>query len=260
MNQGEKKEKVFSKEEVIESIKLFYDTHGKLPIKKQYDGKELPDIVLINKYGGVKKVRKMVTFELKEDKRANVIKKIQEFYERTGEVPKTKDFHKDNGLFWPAVVYDCFKSIGDALEAANLTEKRAGIKFDTKTKVIQAIKDFYEKNGRLPEQNEYKKKNGLPEIKFVCRLFGGRKQAEIEAGFKNYHLYSKYNPDDIMQILIDEYEKRGEKKMNYLEINDSENLPNYVIIKKLFKTNTANELWKRVDENYRKQKNKKKQA
>lgn len=100
------------------------------------------------------------------------------FYEKNGRIPATRDFH--NSHIYPSynTYRDHFGSWNNALILANLGIREKNLKIYTDEELLNYLKIFYDKNGRIPTHRDFKGDYKYPDTSIYYRRFGSFEKAK----------------------------------------------------------------------------------
>ena len=99
--------------------------------------------------------------------------------------------------------------------------------------LIQKLRDYIEKTGRLPRANEVHKIKDLPSVKAYKRAFGSWNKAIITAGYEPN--YKRYTEKELIEILQKTYTESGNTPTT-LTFRENPKLPSANVYEKRFGT------------------------
>lgn len=244
----------YKKEEIIKQVKDFIKKNGRKPMKSEFNMKHnLPSPRTARNYFGtvVELFRECGLDEpltIKEIKKEDIIRSIQEFYEEKGRLPKKAEFIKKNKLPTIDQIKLYFKGIGEAENASGFkVGEKKKIYTKNEVEVIEAMKKFYEEEERLPLKEEIKAENGFPSINKVRALFGTLRNAKEAAGFKaNGKKTTKKDMYEIKKLLLKKYNEK-KRRLKASEIDSDEDLPNYATTCNIMEAQSYEELWRKIE-------------
>jgi hypothetical protein len=180
----------YSKESIIASIQKFYAIHGRIPIGADFnENPEYPSIRTVSNYFGkwstalsasgldsVEKPRKRSAYS-----KEACIKAIQNFKNKHGKYPASRDFVKNPEYPSYSTVKNYFGSWSHALLLAGFTEEKQDS--NTKNILIRYIQKFYNSYGRIPECRDFLNNSNYPSYATYINHFGSWVAAVEAAGF-----------------------------------------------------------------------------
>lgn len=185
-----RKRKSWVEQELIESIQLFYEEHGKIPQTKDFEkseGKYPSCSTIIKQFGSWNKAIEVSGFNPNVQKtwtKQEIIESIQLFVEEYGKIPVRRDFEKSEGKypnFTTVVVY--FGSWNRAIEASGFSPNTQ--KAWTKQEIIHSIQLFVEKHGKIPQTRDFENSDGkYPSNPTIQKHFGSWNKAIEQSGFE----------------------------------------------------------------------------
>lgn len=137
-----------------------------------------------------------------------IIENIQQFYTEHGRIPRYKDFIDSKGKYPnPFKIVKEFGSWNRAIQQAGFLNTQ---KAWTKEEIIQAVKNFYSQEGRLPRNRDFIASNGkYPSPPKVVREFGSWNQAIKEAGFIPTQIHKIWTKEEIIKVIQDFYKENN---------------------------------------------------
>ncbi|HCL4455185.1 TPA: hypothetical protein N2D10_003212 [Clostridium botulinum] len=206
-----KKNKEFTREELLELIRCKYNELGRIPKMTEF---ELQYEVYKN-FDSWKDALKLVGIEMKSDKKQiksnekkkkysdeDLLQKIKNKYNELGEIPKS--YQVENYT----IIIRRFNGWDNALKKAGFDDKelKKYNKTYTKKDLLNMIKEKTKELGRIPSMTEFSHKHR------IVKNFGTWENALIEAGFSKEEIHNrnkKYSDEDLLNIIKTKYLQLG---------------------------------------------------
>lgn len=155
---------------------------------------------------------------------------LRQFYEEYGRIPIQNDLTNNSKYPNHANYYRRFGSLPKAIRLAGLYANRHTSCTDEE--LLNYLKQFYEENGRTPEQNEFSKDNKYPHYNTYFNRFGSWNKAIEIAGLDiNYH--ASYTDEELLNYLKQFYNETG-KAPTETDFKNNKKYPSYGAYKKHF--------------------------
>jgi len=136
---------------------------------------------------------------------AKLILLLKKFGERIGRTPSAHAVGADPDMPNPITYVNHFGSFNNALKLAGF-EPNLIRKTYTDEELIQSLKNFYERTGKVPNTNSILSDPDVPRIQAFVNHFGSFKNALESAGFK---AREKLSDEELIQLLKDFGKKTG---------------------------------------------------
>lgn len=189
--------KQLTDEQMVGKLKKFYYEHKRAPTAKDMGvGGKLPHPdTLRSRFGGLKKAFDLAGIpiptillgvEIAKGTDEELLQLLREFFQKHRRSPRMTELTVKNGLpGWTVLQRRFGSNIGLAYERAGIpvpTNIGRGLKRWTKDQMLESIRQFYVKHGRVPNQADFRNKYGLPSYTSIYINFGGSRQAIVLAG------------------------------------------------------------------------------
>ncbi|WP_253351570.1 homing endonuclease associated repeat-containing protein [Sebaldella sp. S0638] len=258
MKMRAKKEEMrkIQKIEIKKMVKEFIEKNGRLPLKKEYlSSNGLPHmskVVLF--YGHKSNLYAELGYKEKQFSvmlsREQIIEKIQNFYKREGREPRAREFTMSNDLPTDKDIEMYFNGKVEAKIAAGFKLSERSKKY-TRKEVIEALKTFYEREGRNPLKTDMKAINSLPPLRAVRALFGTVRVARERSGLKSFgKKETSILREDFEELLVKRYMEKG-KRLTNMEIERDEDLPSVVAILGNLGIQKLPDAWEYIEKKYK---------
>ena len=157
----------------------------------------------------------------------NLLDQIRVFYKKNGKI-SINSFSSDKTVCDSSTIIKRFGSWNKAMEKAGIareiSEKNEEIKKIKKEKIKKMIKEFIEKNKRLPSTNEYLFCNGLPNMSKVVLFYGHISNLYEELGYKEKQFRVMLSREQIIEKIQNFYKREG-REPKAREFTISNDLP-----------------------------------
>lgn len=231
---------ILTNEELIKSLKDFYNKNKFIPSKKQFKNySELPNISYYERrFGGILNALEKANIPLNKQqiisKNKNILSKEEvkqifiEFYNKNKLIPKSEELQLYDLPPISTIVYQ-YKNYTNFLKECNIdisndTERFIKHRNTTDEELITYIQDYY-KNIGFPTEREFNSKNNLPSYTLYFQRFGSFKNAiliskiEIPKNRERYFDREKLS-DEEMLTLLKYYTNEKLKNNKYLLLGD----------------------------------------
>ena len=233
--------KKYSDDEILNHLKDYYKRNNKISQYGFSKDKTVcnPSIVKV-RFGSWENALKKagIDYEVEdlsiEGRKAKIKKQLKDYILKTGKLPSTLAYKSENNLPSIITLNKYFGSKENLYVELGYTGKKFGSLLNKK-EIIKAIKNFYIREGRVPKQEDFYVKNGLPTRKNVKKYFSGFSEAKIAAGFKIAYQYRIYTEEESIKA-IQKFYKREERYPLKVDFKAENNLPTIRKIKGIFGT------------------------
>lgn len=228
----------YTKQELIESIKRFYDETGRVPKSYEFDNNSsYPSRRTFTKhFGSWNNALRACEFDVNQKKMRcsddELLKYISEFFDNCGRYPTMTDFENDEQYPHPSTYANHFGSWTNAL--TKVGGKRSYKKY-TDEELINFLIDFHEKYNRIPTTKDFNNYPTYPDSTTYRKRFGSWPNVVKQAGFvPGRNTPSKYETDEDRII--------GYKKTNLKSIHKRKRSMGFNPINKYFENCHAHHL------------------
>lgn len=191
-----------------------------------------------------------VPITIREVTKKDIIRQINDFYKREGRLPVKEEFVLSNNLPTIQHIQKYFTGIEEAKIASGFNVSNRKKEY-TKIEVIEIIKQFNEKNGRLPKKAEIKGANGFPSINKMRALFGILGLAYEAAGFKTKSKKKlNYDKVELEELVIKKYKEKG-GRLKFGEIDEDKEFPKARTVCNVLRKQTLAEMWEYLEDKYK---------
>jgi hypothetical protein len=240
---------LLSNEELIESLKGFYNKNKFIPSKRQFKNySELPNISYYERrFGGILNAVEKANIPLNEkqiaSKNQNKLSKEEvkhifiEFYNKKKFIPKSEELQLYDLPPISTIVYQ-YKNYTNFLKECNIDISNDSERFIkhrnmTDEELITYIQDYYKSIG-FPTEREFNSKNNLPSYTLYFQKFGSFKNAILISGIdipenKIHYFDREQLSDEEMLTLLKYYTNEKLKNDKYLlsgkDIDNNKSMP-----------------------------------
>ena len=185
------------KSNVKEIVQCHINTYGSIPTSKTWDTFHYtPTRYTIKKYTSMTYTQLLISlgFEVQSQSKnpqqteSEIILSFNRFYNEFGYAPTVSNIKEIEYLPSISNLYNCFNSIEDAINAANIPRNVKGFH---KESALKSLDEFIQEFGRIPNKKDLEgptRNKKYPEYRNYAKLFGGIKNAVLELDYNNYYL------------------------------------------------------------------------
>ena len=239
------------KSNVKEIVQCHINTYGSIPISKTWDTFHYtPTRYTIKKYTSMTYTQLLISlgFEVQSQSKnpqqteSEIILSFNRFYNEFGYAPTVSNIKEIEYLPSISNLYNCFNSIEDAINAANIPRNVKGFH---KESALKSLDEFIQEFGRIPNKKDLEgptRNKKYPEYRNYAKLFGGIKNAVLELDYNNYYLNELLDIKDLNKIksdiisIVEEHYSKYNTIPGSKEWDDREYKPPRKTIEKLFNT------------------------
>lgn len=222
---AENYKKVYTDEELLNYLELFYDKYGEVPIKIDFDNnRDYPSSNIYHKrFGSWNNAIKMAGLRIRREYTdEELLDYLELFYEKYGEVPMKRDF--DNNLDYPGsnIYHKRFGSWNKALLLAGLHIRG---KYTDK-ELLDMLKRSYKENGKVPIQSDFVNNPEYPSFAYYRNRFGSWNEALLLAELDIDTHRKFYTDEELLNYLKEFYNKNGRPPTN-VDFTNNSKYPNF---------------------------------
>jgi len=180
---------MYTKDTISNKIKKFHEHYGKPPTSRDFNRlTDYPGSTTVIRhfgswnnaliYAGLSpRIPTYLKF-LNSDK---ILELIQLYYEEYNKIPTTKDFDSNPEYPHSTTINNYFDSWNQAIEKAGFTTYTKKENVYTDSELLKYIKDFYTKEGRVPNNRDFINNPQYPSCTTIVIRFGSWNKAIIAA-------------------------------------------------------------------------------
>lgn len=210
------KSKTYSDEFILSQLRRCYEEHGNVSMKTYSNAGYKPGRTLIAKqFGSWNKAVQAagldaVSNHSKQFSHEDIFQQLRECYEENDNFLSMDIYVASNRSPKVATIIKYFGSWNEAIKQAGLQPNASNIELYTDEDILNALRDFYLRNGHYISTTLYQESGTRPGLPVIQKRFGSWNNALSAADIPlNKEMEQKYTKEEIIRVLRDFYENNG---------------------------------------------------
>lgn len=198
MNSKSKHQNRYTEEELLNELRNFYITENRIPIFKDFVGRQPGGTTFRSRFGSWNKALGKAGISLNQKKYTDdqLINDLVNFYKENGRSPSESDYYTRQPSISTYRYH--FGTWSNALKKAELNSNKINY---TKEFLIDELQRFYKENNRVPIYNDFTNNPLYPSFSVYSRKFNSWNDALKLAGLKVNR--QKLNHQEFVKIIYD---------------------------------------------------------